>query len=138
MTWSEGRQEPATFPRVTQIRLVSATFPWTINIVADNHDLGVTCGEVIDSISADMSQLSGQAEYEAIPAKRKRVIMEAHQHNRSAVDGVPGSQLDPGILRLDWLGFDTIFGGVRENDTLVRRVCGDVLPCTFELVCLRR
>ncbi|KAJ7272838.1 hypothetical protein C8J57DRAFT_1063277 [Mycena rebaudengoi] len=138
MSWSKGRQEPATFPRVTSIRLVSGSFPWAISIVAHNRDLGVTCGELIDYISADMYQLTGQPEYEAIPAQRKRAVAEAYRHNRSRANGVPGGSLNPGMLRLDWLGLDTRFGGVRENDRLVKQVCGDVLPCTFELVCVRR
>ncbi|KAJ7684403.1 hypothetical protein DFH06DRAFT_1155538 [Mycena polygramma] len=138
MSWSNGRQEPATFPRVTFLRLVSDTFPFAINVAARNRDLGVTCGELIDHVSREMYQLTSQAEYEALPSARKRVVGEAYRHNRSRANGVPGGQLNPGMLRLDWLGQDTMFGGVRENDRLVRRVCGDVLPCTFELVCVRR
>ncbi|KAJ7778760.1 hypothetical protein DFH07DRAFT_1056151 [Mycena maculata] len=138
LSWSKGRQEPATFPRVTYLRLVSETFPWTINISARNRDIGVTCGELIDYLSRDMYQLTGQSEYEALSSARKRVVGEAYRHNRSRAHGVPGGQLNPGMLRLDWLGQDTMFGGVRENDRLVKRVCGDVLPCTFELVCVRR
>lgn len=138
MSWSNGRQEPATFPRVTSLRLVSETVPWPITIIARNRDIGVTCGELVDYISRDMYHLTGQAEYEALPTNRKRTVGEAYRHNRSRANGVPGGQLNPGMLRLDWLGQDTMFGGVRENDRLVRRVCGDVLPCTFELVCVRR
>jgi len=138
MSWSNGRQEPATFPRVTVLQLVSETFPWVIKIIARNRDIGVTCGEVVDYISRDLYRLTGQAEYEALPNGRKRVVGEAYRHNRSRANGVPGGQLNPGMLRLDWLGPDTIYGGVRENERLVRRVCGDVLPCTFELVCVRR
>ncbi|KAJ7494418.1 hypothetical protein B0H11DRAFT_2004528 [Mycena galericulata] len=138
LSWSKGRYEPATFPRVTYLRLVSETFPWAINITARNRDIGVTCGELVDYISRDMYQLTGQPEYEALPSAKKRTVGDAYRHNRSRAHGVPGGQLNPGMLRLDWLGLDTMFGGVRENDRLVRRVCGDVLPCTFELVCVRR
>ncbi|KAJ7765800.1 hypothetical protein B0H16DRAFT_402625 [Mycena metata] len=138
LSWSNGRQEPATFPRVTQIRLVSEAFPWSIDIVARNRDIGVTCGELVDYLSRDMYRLTSQAEYEGLPSARKRIVAEAYRHNRSRANGVPGGQLNPGMLRLDWLGQDTMFGGVRENDRLVRRLCGDSLPCTFELVCMRR
>jgi hypothetical protein len=138
MSWSNGRHEPATFPRITFVRLVSEAFPWVINITARNREIGVTCGDLIDYISRDMYHLTGQAEYEALPSAKKRIVGEAYRHNRSRAHGVPGGQLNPGMLRLDWLGLDTMFGGIRENDRLVRRVCGDVLPCTFELVCVRR
>ncbi|KAJ7891330.1 hypothetical protein B0H14DRAFT_2335810, partial [Mycena olivaceomarginata] len=138
ISWSNGRHEPATFPRVTVLQLVSESFPWVIKIAARQRDIGVTCGEVIDYISRDMFQLTGQAEYEALSSGRKRIVSEAYRHNRSRADGVPGGQLNPGMLRLDWIGGDTMFGGVKVNEGLVRRVCGDLLPCTFQLVCLRR
>ncbi|KAJ7042047.1 hypothetical protein C8F04DRAFT_946570 [Mycena alexandri] len=138
MSWSNGRQEPATFPRVTYLRLVSETFPWSIDIIARNRDIGVTCGELVDYLSRDMYRLTSQAQYEDLPNARKRIVGQAYRHNRSRANGVPGGQLNPGMLRLDWLGQDTMFGGVRENDRVVRRLCGDVLPCTFELVCMRR
>ncbi|KAJ7184506.1 hypothetical protein C8R46DRAFT_461921 [Mycena filopes] len=138
MSWSNGRQQPATFPRVTYLRLVSDAFPWAIDIIARNRDIGVTCGELVDYLSRDMYRLTSQAEYEGLPSARKRIVAEAYRHNRSRANGVPGGQLNPGMLRLDWLGQDTMFGGVRENERVVRRICGDVLPCTFELVCMRR
>ncbi|KAJ7700848.1 hypothetical protein B0H17DRAFT_1046812 [Mycena rosella] len=138
LSWAKGRGEPATFPRITFIRLVSEAFPWVINITASNRAIGVTCGDLIDYVSRDMYNLTSQAEFEALQSAKKRSTTEAYRHNRSRANGVPGGQLNPGMLRLDWLGLDTMFGGVRENDRLVRRVCGDVLPCTFELVCVRR
>ncbi|KAJ6630239.1 hypothetical protein B0H10DRAFT_1983746 [Mycena sp. CBHHK59/15] len=138
LSWAKGREEPATFPRVTYLRLVSETFPFAIGITARDRDVGVTCGELIDSISDDMYKLTSQGEYEALPSAKKRTVAEAYRHNRSRANGVPGGGLNPGMLRMDWLGLDTMFGGVRENERLVKRVCGDVLPCTFELVCVRR
>ncbi|KAJ7084818.1 hypothetical protein B0H15DRAFT_382226 [Mycena belliarum] len=138
ISWAKGRKEPLTFPRVTFVRLVSDAFPWAISITAHNRDIGVTCGDLIDQVSRDMYQLTGQAEYEALGNAKKRTVADAYRHNRSRANGVPGGQLNPGMLRLDWLGLDTMFGGVRENERLVRRICGDVLPCTFELVCVKR
>ncbi|KAJ6518642.1 hypothetical protein C8R45DRAFT_1460 [Mycena sanguinolenta] len=133
MPWSKGRQEPATFPRVSLIHLVSDAFPFVIKIYASDRDIGVTCGELIDRISRDMHHLASQVEYDALPSSKRRIISQTYRHNRSKV--VPSTQ---GMLRLDWLGEHTIFGGIRDNQRLVRLVCGDVLPCTFELVCLRR
>jgi hypothetical protein len=138
MWWSNGRHETATFPRVTMLRLVSEKFPWVIKIDARDRDIGVTCGELVDHISHDMYHLASQAEYEALPSGRQWIVGGAYRHNRSRANGVPGERLHPGMLRLDWLGQDTMFGGVRENDRLVRHVCGDALPCAFELVCVQR
>ncbi|KAJ7621274.1 hypothetical protein FB45DRAFT_753824 [Roridomyces roridus] len=133
--WSQSHgDEPATFPRLTQLRLVSDMFPWTIHVIASNPDLGVTCGEMVARIDDELHRSTLQQDYEALPPARKRAVQAAYKKNRSREDGVPGRQLTPAMLRLDWLGGDTFFGGLRENKTLVRYVCRDLLPCTFELV----
>ncbi|KAJ6485238.1 hypothetical protein DFH09DRAFT_812526, partial [Mycena vulgaris] len=136
MPWGNGRHEPVTFPRVTCIRLVSEAFPWVISVPARDPDVGVTCGDLVDYIARDMARFVTQGEYQALPRIQKDALVRAYRHNRSHADGVPGDKLDRAMLRLDWLGRHTIFGGVRENDILVKHVCGDSLPCTFELVCI--
>ncbi|KAF7323293.1 alpha-1,2-Mannosidase [Mycena chlorophos] len=139
ISWSKGRGEPATFPRVTFLRLVSHTVPWSINVPQRNRDVGVTCGDVIDAISTSMYGLASEEEFRLLPPTQKTHVSEAYRHNRSRANGVPGGGLSPGMLRLDWLGQDTMFGGVRENEQLGKQRCGgDVLPCTFELVCVKR
>ena len=138
VSWVKGREEPATFPRVTSLRLVSETVPWMMEINARNRDIGVTCGDVIESISYDFRKYSGQNEYSALPAAKQRALAESYRHNRSRAHGAPGGAIGEGMRRLDWLGKDSMFGGIDRNDRLVRRLCGDVLPCTFELKCIHR
>ncbi|KAN0073725.1 hypothetical protein V8E55_011979, partial [Tylopilus felleus] len=40
-SWVKGRNAPATFPRLTYIRIISRAFPWMIHARADNPELGV-------------------------------------------------------------------------------------------------
>ncbi|KAF7298461.1 hypothetical protein MKEN_01371200 [Mycena kentingensis (nom. inval.)] len=139
VSWSKGRNEPATFPRTTYLRLVSATVPWSINVYATNQDVGVTCGNVLDAISSTMYGLAGQAEFDMLPLAQRRLVGEAYRHNRSRAQGVPGGGLSAGMLRMDWLMGDTSFGGIRENERLVRARCGgELIPCTFELMCVKQ
>ncbi|KAJ7133441.1 hypothetical protein C8R44DRAFT_611126 [Mycena epipterygia] len=135
MSWWKGRSEPATFPRVTRIRLISEAFPWEISIGARNLDIGVTCGELIDCISRDMHKFVAEATYEQLPRIQRDAVRRTYWLNRCHPDGVPDGLAEPGLRRLDWLGHNTMFAGIRENDALVMRVSGSVLPCTFELVC---
>ena len=51
---------------------------------------------------------------------------------------MPGGRLQQTLLRCDWLGQDTMFGGLVDDERFVREVCKDNLPCTFELKCVRR
>ncbi|KAJ7598865.1 hypothetical protein C8J56DRAFT_915207 [Mycena floridula] len=137
-SWSKGRDEPATFPRVNHIRLVCQNMPYTVEISARSPDIGVTCGDVIEQLSENLYRLSGATEFHALPADRQHRLGSAYTHNRSREHGVPGGSLGEGMRRLDWLGDDAVFGGIQKNDKMVKKMCGDVLPCTFELLCVRR
>lgn len=137
-SWSEGRGSPATFPRITSMRLLPSLLPFTIEIFARDPNIGVTCGDVIDAISDSMRKHSGQADYDTLPAARKRIVAEAYRHNRSRAHGVPGGALGDGLRRMDFLGMETMFGGIREDSSAVRRICSEVLPCTWILDCTTR
>ncbi|KAJ3891342.1 hypothetical protein GG344DRAFT_77027 [Lentinula edodes] len=137
-SWSNGRGSPATFPRITSLRLLPNLLPFTIDVLARNPDIGVTCGDVIDAISDSMRKHSGQSDFDSLPADRKRKVSEAYRHNRSRAPGVPGGSLGDGLRRMDFLGTETMFGGIREDPTAVKRICGEVLPCTWILDCATR
>ena len=137
-SWSNGRQEPATFPRVTALRLVSDVFPWILDIKATNTAVGVTCGDVIEQLSDHLQRRLRKEDYEGATGVKRRAIRDAYHHNRSRSAGVPGGQLGDGLKALDWLGSQTMFGGVLLNETLVRDRFNVVMPCMLELVCVER
>ncbi|KIJ63329.1 hypothetical protein HYDPIDRAFT_92577 [Hydnomerulius pinastri MD-312] len=135
-SWVKGRKAPATHPRLTHVRIVSRTFPWMIHARARDPKIGVTCGEVLDAISAYLHGDVAKKEYEHMPQARKRFIWSSYQHNRSTDPNVPGGGLGEALKRLDWLGQDSRFGGLVVNSDFVKEHCGDILPCTFELKCV--
>lgn len=137
-SWSGGRQEPATFPRVTELRLVSRVLPWIIDIPASNPTIGVTCGDIIDQLSRYLHRQLRGSEYSSQPVDQQNALKTAYHFNRSTADGVPGGRLGDGLRRLDWLGMSTMFGGIDRNDAFVREHCGEILPCVFELHCIPR
>ncbi len=137
-SWYNGRDAPATFPRVTALRLLSQSFPWSIDVPATDAAMGVTCGDVIEAIHASMYTRLSQPQYDNASRQQKRLLSESFYHNRSTAHGVPGGRLQQTLLRCDWLGQDTMFGGVVVDERLVRKVCNDLPPCTFELKCVRR
>lgn len=138
VSWHSGRDEPATFPRVTFLRIVSPLFPWTFGIRAKNPKVGVTCGDVVDALAENFMLLSSAEDFAVLPGRRQNHIAEAYRHNRSTAFGVPGGMLGEGMRRFDFLCKDTMYGGIVEDEALLRRLCGDVIPCTFVLNCLRR
>jgi len=120
------------------MRIVCDLFPWIFSINARGQNVGVTCGEVIDTLAENFSRLSSATDYETLTPRRKNQVSEAYTHNRSTAYGVPGGTLGRGMRRLDFLGKDTMYGGLVLDEIMLRRTCGDVLPCMFVLNCQRR
>jgi hypothetical protein len=132
VSWWKGRDAPATFPRISSLRLVSDTIPWVLHVEAKDISLGVTCGEVIDSIGQQLHKFSRKRDYDRLTSSLRREVSIAYRHNRSRDSG---GHLGQGLKRLDFLRQDTMFAGIEADDRVVKRVCGDVLPCTFVLKC---
>jgi hypothetical protein len=109
-----------------------------ISLEAHNKNVGITCGEIIDGVDEYLHKLVRGDEFNDLPRAQKKKITEAYRHNRAPAHGVPGGALGEGVRRLDWLCQDTMFGGLQRNDSLITGICGDVLPCTFELKCIHR
>lgn len=137
-SWSNGRQEPATFPRITNLRLVSNVFPWILDVKATSPAVGVTCGDVIEQLSDHLQRRLRKEDYEGATGAKRRAIRDAYHYNRSRNAGVPGGQLGDGLKALDWLGPQTMFGGALVNESLVRDRFNVVIPCMLELVCIER
>ncbi|OCH93514.1 hypothetical protein OBBRIDRAFT_885494 [Obba rivulosa] len=138
LSWRAGRQAPATWPRITHLRLISRAFPWVIEVTASTASLGVTCSDVVEGIYASLQQRVTQAQLDSAPAELKGVMGEAFRYNRSPEPDVPGGQLLYTMLRCDWLGFDTMFGGIVEGEVLARERYRGFTSCTFELRCVAR
>ncbi|OJA08503.1 hypothetical protein AZE42_10959 [Rhizopogon vesiculosus] len=96
-----------------------------ISVKARRKNLGVTCGEVVEAISAYMQGDVARKEYESSPSRRRREIWSAYQFNRSTDINAPGGQLGEQLRRLDWLGSNARFGGIVRNDDFVKEACGD-------------
>lgn len=138
-SWSSGRGAPATWPRIKSLRLISRSFPWDIQVTATDPEDGVTCGDVIDAIHEFMYGRVSSSQLKNATPEHTRVISQAYHHNRSTAYGVPGGKLMNTLLRCDWLGQHTMFGGIVENKRLVKDLCGgSEFPCTFELKCVQR
>ncbi|KAI0303322.1 hypothetical protein B0F90DRAFT_1816159 [Multifurca ochricompacta] len=137
-SWSNGRQEPATFPRLTELRLISQVAPWILDIHATSPAIGVTCGDVIEQLSEHLQKRLRKEDYEGASGVKRRAIRDAYHHNRSRNAGVPGGQLGDGLKALDWLGIHTMFGGVQLNENFVLDRFNVVIPCMLELVCVER
>lgn len=139
-SWSRGRDTPATFPRVSTLRLVfasssneaSSTIPaWLIDVRASDRDSGVTCGEVMDSLASALSRFTVREDYQALSKREQHEVGWSYKHNRSRAPDVPGGMLGEGMKRLDFLKSNTMFNGIENDERAVRRILGAVMPCVF-------
>jgi hypothetical protein len=133
VSWSKGRDAPATFPRLSMLRIVSAGLPWVIEVRAGPGNRGVTCGEVIERIGHEMSKFSSKMDFACLPPRERADVTAAYKHNRSRSNGVPGGSLKEGMRRLDFLRANTFFAGIAEDDRIAHHVCGTLLPATLVL-----
>ncbi len=135
VSWSSGRDEPATFPRTTCLYLVCKFVPFMITVPAHDRNVGVTCGEVIEHISMYMHRRIAKEEFASLSPALRDPAGKSYYHNRSTHPGAPGGALGQGMLKMDLLCSRTHFGGIQENERVVMERYHTSHPCTFELVC---
>jgi len=137
ISWSKGRDAPATFPRLKELRIISESIPWIIRVKAAKADRGITCAEVIDAIARDLFKNAGKDDFDSLSPSARTEIKAAYKYNRSPLPNVPGGSLGQGLKRLDFLRKNTMFSGieVNANDRLVKRVFGHPMPGVFVLKC---
>ena len=138
-SWSTGRGSPATHPRLTEVKIISRTFPWDITVLAADPNIGVTCGDIIDRLDDFIHRNLEKEDIELDSGNHRVERDHAYHHNRSTTIGVPGSRLGEGLRRLDWLCKDTMFGGLELDNNFVREHYGGASPPgILTLLCITR
>lgn len=138
-SWSSGRAAPATHPRLTELKIISRAFPWTVTVQAADPHLGVTCGEIIDRLDDFLHKNLRKDDADRDSGTHRVERDHAYYHNRSTAIGVPGGRLGEGLRRLDWLCKDTMFGGLEVDNGFVREYYEGASPPAFlSLMCTTR
>ncbi|GJJ11793.1 hypothetical protein Clacol_006031 [Clathrus columnatus] len=119
ISWSRGRNEPATLPRVSEMRLISKKYPWVIDIQASKPDEGVTCIEVVQAIHRDAGLNVKAKVYNALPNRSKALVSKQYNHNRSTSRHAPGGAFDSGLKRGDFMLEFIMFNGLVDDQPLV-------------------
>lgn len=143
-SWMKDRNAPASFPRLSSLRIIAKKIPWFIDVKATNPAVGVTCGDVVDTLSDFLHEFTRSDDYNALRSKvAQDAVRTAYYHNRSIEDGVPGGRIGKGMRRMDFLGQDTMWGGLEVNERYVKErlaLHGNKreASCIFVLKCERR
>ncbi|KAJ7282898.1 hypothetical protein C8J57DRAFT_1499859 [Mycena rebaudengoi] len=94
----------ATASSASHIRLISKSFPWSIDVMSNTP---VTCEAIWDALYAALQQHLADSEWGlAIGDKKQRDTIEKSARKRMETDP------DTKYKRIDWLGNNTIFKGL--------------------------
>jgi hypothetical protein len=104
--------------------------------MATDVTIGVTCGDMIDGLSDHFHTVAGEI-FDNASTKEKNNVMAAYHLNRYSMHNSPYQRLEKVIRLVDWLGKDTVFGGIDCNKALVTQG-NRKSPILFELQCHTR
>ncbi|KAG8885959.1 hypothetical protein FRB97_008497 [Tulasnella sp. 331] len=135
-SWSKGRKDPATFPRLKLIRLVNRFTPWVIQVSTES-DAGVTVSDVINAVHEHFRVNASQEDdwNSCDPGSQSEILM-AYKWNRSTEMGAPGGIMPDALLRGDFLMERTMFAGMKiaEPELCEQKMQVKNFPATFELM----
>jgi hypothetical protein len=125
-----SRLTPASSVPIYTMRILSRSFPWTIDIVSGSGPgpaSPITCAAVWQAIYAALQEPIEDSEWGlALGDRGRREIIEQAAAKRRVEDG----DTDKKLKRIDWLGDATIFKGLdRDDDFAKRRLLPGSTPC---------
>jgi hypothetical protein len=134
-SWFEKRIEPATFPRMSSIRIISRVFPWTIEVNAEANGIAVTCRDVVDQLHKYLCVLLGPIEMDDVTPEHRKAMSAAFRANRSQDIPAEVFRDSIGMRRIDWLCKNTMFEGLEEDKVYIEERLLVFVPGTFVLRC---
>lgn len=139
--WTERLREPATFPRLSSLHVISRGFPWSIPIHAAPDAAHVTCFDVIEQIHKFLYRFIPKLDTELASREHLQAIRAAFRVNRTPPDGLPGRLLNEelfnGPKRVEWLCECTAFMGIDRDIAYIQHRVSAAVPGLFVLLCGR-
>ncbi|KAG8901605.1 hypothetical protein FRB99_005200 [Tulasnella sp. 403] len=135
-SWSKGRKDPATFPRMKVIRIISRYTPWVIQVMSDSPS-GITVSDVIGAVHEHFRvNASEDDDWNSVDPGTQSEILMAYKWNRSTEMGAPGGIMPEALLRGDFLMERTMFAGLKvaDPDLCEEKMDVKTFPATFELL----
>ncbi|KAK0495030.1 hypothetical protein EDD18DRAFT_1173645 [Armillaria luteobubalina] len=108
------RYEPASFPRLTILNVISPSFPWIINLRSGDLNVGVTVGDVLLGIFFYLQVALKSVELDRICPQYRASIMETSIARKQLI-----SEESFGLQLIDWMLGKTQFLGLERDTTYI-------------------
>lgn len=104
VTFEEFRHEPATIPRLTQVKIISRLMPWDWRIYSESEQMGVTIGDLFMGLSTILPYRLTERDLNRLGEERRTAAISTYQARcPDKEDGSP--------LIYDLLSGNIMFGG---------------------------
>ncbi len=113
------RFEPATFPRVARLNIVSRCHPWEFIVRSYDDSAGVTVGDVLRILFMYLSVGLKEIDLQATSAEHRQAITAAHDARTRVLP--PDKELNRNITILDWIGQTHFTGFIHDIEYLEGR-----------------
>lgn len=134
-SWFIARAEPATFPRMSGIRIISRAFPWMIDIKSEAAGKAITCRDVLDQLHNYLGTLLSPLEMDDVTLEHRSAMSAAYRASRSHQIVSQEYKDSPGMRKIDWLCKTTVFEGIEEDKDYIVDRLSVFVPGTFVLRC---
>ncbi|KAK0188522.1 hypothetical protein F5146DRAFT_1225290 [Armillaria mellea] len=105
------RLEPATFPRVSILHIVSRRLPWVFNVTPDDDAVGVTVGDVLSDLALRLSLHAGEVDLRSITIEHRQALIASKEARAQILQ----SEHKVGIQVVDWMVGHTHFTGFNHD-----------------------
>ncbi|KAK0226519.1 hypothetical protein IW262DRAFT_1480592 [Armillaria fumosa] len=108
------RYEPASFPRLTILNVISPSFPWIINLRSGDSNVGVTVGDVLLGIFFYLQVALKSVELDRISPQYRASITETSIARKQLIQ-----EESFGLQLIDWMLGRTQFSGLERDTTYI-------------------
>ena len=114
-TYQQVALQPAFAQPTHEVRIISKAFPWTVAIRVPSGST-VTCNAIFEGLYAMLQELIADSEWGiAMHDKSRKETIE------KAANARHGKDKDSRLKRIDWLGENTAFKGLEQDEEFEKK-----------------
>lgn len=131
--------QPATYPQLSRIHVMSPHFEWHIHIISDpDFPKSITCGDMIMAIRTMLHEHLVSTDVKGVSEEQLAAMSEAHEDDQSANADMDEENPYKGMMRrVDWLCGQSQYAGLTYDPNFLKERLGYEDPRMLVLHCTR-